>query len=107
MIKILEHKKVDKILYTCEQGDSLEGIAAMFGTSVQAIKDSNPLFSRVYSGCVLLLECVGKKRITVEPLQTLAMIACAHKTTVENLMRLNNLVTERVFVGMQLLVEEE
>lgn len=107
MIKILDEQKVDKILYTCEQGDTLESIATQFGTSVQVIKDSNPLFSRVYAGCVLLLESVGKKRITVEPLQTLAMIASEHNTTVVDLMRLNNLATERVFVGMQLLVEEE
>lgn len=107
MIEILERKKAAKFLYTCSQGDTLDTIALKFGTTVQEIRDSNPLFCGVYPGCMLCLCNVGKKRITVQPLQTLAMIANEHNVRVEAIMKQNNLKSERVFVGMQLLIEEE
>ncbi len=107
MIKILEQKKLDEILYTCCEGDSIESIASKFGTSVQEIRQCNPLLTNIYAGCMILLKNLGKKRVTVEPLQTLEMIADTHNTTVSKLMKLNDLKSERVFVGMQLLVEDE
>lgn len=106
MIKILEQKKLDEVLYTCGEGESLESVARKFGTSIQEIRQNNPLLVNVYEGCVILLKNLGKRRVTVEPLQTLYMIAEANNTTVETLMRLNELKSDKVFVGMQLFVDE-
>lgn len=107
MIKILEQKTSNEILYTCSESDSLESIAHKFGTTVQEIRQDNPMLTNVYCGCMLLLKNLGKTRITVEPMQTLSMIAEKNNTTVEKLIQINGLKSEKIFVGMQLFVEEK
>lgn len=107
MIKILEQKKLNEILYTCGEGESLESVANKFGTSVQEIRQDNPMLTNIYDGCMILIKNLGKRRITVAPLQNLAMIAEENNTTVDKIMRLNDLKSEKIFVGMQLFIEDE
>lgn len=107
MIKILEQEKRNEILYTCGDGESLESIAHKFGTSVQEIRQNNPMLTNVYSGCMILLKDFGKKRVIVEPLQTLSMIAERNNMTVDRLKQLNGLKSEKIFVGMQLFIEDK
>ena len=107
MIKVLSEVERDSILYTCREGDTIDSIARRFGTSLNSIKDSNPLFSGVYEGCILLLENISKSRITVEPLESIESIAEKYGTTVERIMKLTNLKSAKVFVGMQLLIDDK
>ena len=105
MIRILERRKLDSLLYRCVEGDTLENIATRFQISTEEIKRLNPLYSSVYPGCVLYLAGLGKRRVIVGPLETLYDIASKNNTTVDHVMRINNLSTEKVFVGMQILLD--
>lgn len=105
MIKILEKTSNSNLLYTCVEGDTLEGIANKFSITTADILRDNPLFSSVYAGCMLYLTGLGKKRIVVAPLQTLEMIANENNVTVQRIMELNGLKSPCVFVGMQLLID--
>lgn len=106
MIKIMPRQKIDKMLYVCKLGDTLDSIARDFGTSPSNILASNPLFSSVYPGCVLLLQNICKKTVVVQPMETLSSIAARYNTTVQKIIELNDLKSEYVFVGMQLLIED-
>lgn len=55
---------------------------------------------------MLLLSNISKRKITVEPLDSLETIATKYNTTPEKLVKLNNLKSTKVFVGMQLFVDE-
>ncbi len=107
MIKIVNQKNVNDFLYTCVSGDTLENIASRFGTSVVEIQKANPLLTSVYNGCMILLTNLGKTRVIVQPMQTLDDIAKQNNTTVESIKMLNNLKSDRLFVGMQLLIEDK
>ena len=106
MIEVLEKAKKDCILYTCVEGDTLNSIAQKFNLNVADIKRDNPLFSSVYAGCKLWLTGINKRKIIVEPLQSLYDIAVKYNTTVDSLIKINNLKSTSVFVGMQLLIED-
>ena len=107
MIKVLEQSTRNTLLYTCVAGDTLECIANKFGITTSDILRDNPLFSSVYPGCVLYLTNLGKKRVIVAPLETLDDIAKRYNVTVDEIMKTNNLVTRKVFVGMQLLIDKK
>lgn len=105
MIKVLGESRQDSILYVCAAGENLDSIARDFGISPAAIKRSNPLFSSVYPGCMLLLENTNKRQIVVGPLETLESIAVENNTTVEKIMKINNLKSSKIFVGMHLFLD--
>ncbi len=105
MIRIVEQPKLDNLLYRCVEGDTLESIASRYQISTEEIKRLNPLYSSVYPGCVIYLTGLGRHRVFVGPLETLYDIANKNHTTVEHIMRINNLSTDKVFVGMQLLLD--
>ena len=106
MIKIVE-SKANQVLYTSRIGDSLESIAMHFSVNVESILRDNPLFSTLYPGCVLLITGIGQKRVVVRPLQTLDEIAKENGVSKQNLMKRNNLTSEKVFVGMPLYIDKE
>ncbi len=104
---IIEKSSSKKFLYQCEPNDDLNSISNRFGVSIEQIKQDNPYFSNIYTGCVLLIGADNKKRIIVKPMQKLADIAREYDTTIAELIALNNLKSEQIFVGMQLVVRVE
>ena len=104
MIKKIDLKQ-DKCLYCCKEGDTLTKVAQAFGVTTDEILRLNPLFSEVYAGCLLYIEGMDRLKIVVKPMQTLATIAKENHTTIESIMKLNDLKSDKVFVGMQLYVE--
>ncbi len=106
MIKRLNIES-DCWIYRLKVGDTLESVAQMFQVSVEELKQANPLFSNAYSGCVLLINGIGRKRVVVGPMQTLEDVARHYNTTKEEIVKLNNLKSDRVFVGMQLYIKEK
>ena len=105
MIKILEKDKKDKFLYICQRDDTLESIMDKFNLTKEEFLYDNPLFSSVYEGCMLLISGIDRKKIIVKPLQTLFDIAKEYNMTVEDLISMNNLKSDKVFVGMQLIIK--
>ncbi len=105
MIKVLEKPAVDELLYTCVEGDTLNSIAQKFNISPDDIIRNNPLFSSVYAGCMLWLTDIGRRKIVVQPMQTLYDIASIYDVPVDRLIKINNLKSTKIFVGMQLKID--
>lgn len=105
MIKILEKEQTDNLLYTCVEGDTLNSIAEKFNITTDDIIRDNPLFSSVYPGCMLWLTDIGRRKIVVKPLQSLYDIASIYNVSVDKLIKLNNLKSTKIFVGMQLKID--
>ena len=106
MIKLIQDK-VQAMLYTVCEGDSLDSIATNFGISKERIIEDNPLFSSIYPGCVLYISGLGEQRIVVRPMQTLDDIAKIYGVDKEEIKKRNGLESDKVFVGMQIYIDKE
>lgn len=94
----------DPVVYTVVPGDTLSGIAAMFGTTYQKIAADNGIENPnlIYPGTVLYIYGVsggdapapapsGEEYYTVQPGDTLSGIAYAYGTTVDQLVAWNGI----------------
>lgn len=111
----------DFVMYTVKAGDSLYSIAQLYGTTVDKIKSDNKLTSNTLSiGQVLMLEdkvsgmtieeCFGEDIALEEEYviyvvkagDNLYSIAKKYDTTVAEIKRLNNLVSNNLSIGQEL-----
>ncbi len=112
--------------YTVKKGDSLYSIATKYGVSVNEIKSANNLSSNLLNiGQVLkikvgeetlgILECfgegyddIGKNYVTytVKKGDNLYSIAKKYNTSVDNIIRLNNLTSTSLSIGQVLKIKE-
>ena len=95
-------------IYVVQRGDSLYSIAKKFNVSVDAIKSSNNLQNNLISvGQKLVIpgftESTGSNiNYVVQKGDSLYSIASKYNTTVDNIKRLNNLVTNTLTIGQTL-----
>ena len=102
----------ETITYTVKKGDTLYSIAKTYDTTVDAIKELNNLTSNTLSINTTLQIPTSKiietptttKTHIVEPGDTLYSLARKYNTTVDNIKRLNNLQTNLLTVGQQILI---
>lgn len=112
--------------YSVKRGDSLYSIAKQFGTTVNQIKQDNGLYSNLLTiGQVLRIkvgeeligveECFGEgysdldknyMMYTVKKGDSLYSIARNYNTSVDELMRLNNLTNTNLSIGQVLKIKE-
>lgn len=96
----------DTIDYTVQAGDSLWLIANRFGTTVDAIMRLNGLATDLLRiGQVLKVpssQTPSYTEYTVQPGDSLWLIARKYGTTVDAIMRLNGLTTDRLSIGQVL-----
>lgn len=100
------------VIHVVARGDTLSAIARRYGTTVQAIMQLNGLSSTtIHVGQRLRLPHGSPLPDPVTPLvyvvqrgDTLHKIAIRYGTTVEALMRLNDLNSDRIYVGQRLRV---
>ena len=91
--------------YTVERGDSLWSIAKRFNVGVNEIKNANNLTSNLISvGQKLIIPGVAPSDQTnvtyiVQKGDSLYSIANANNTTIDELVNLNDLVTNNIYVG--------
>ena len=101
----------DEIVYKVKAGDSIYSIAEKYHTTVKSIKELNNLTSEdLVEGMGLIIKLdipemtKGTEYYTVEPGDSLYSIATKHNTTVNIIKRLNNLSTNLITIGQQLVV---
>ncbi len=102
-------EKSDQIsVYVVREGDSLSGIANMFGVTVNTIRWTNNISgSTISPGQTLVILPISGVRHTVESGDTLASIAKKYKGDLKEIMSFNNLKEgEKLAVGDTVIVPE-
>lgn len=98
------------VYYTVKSGDNLYSIAQKFNTSVSELKEINNLGTNTLSiGQQLLIpekDVTGKNYYIVVSGDNLYSIARKNNTTVNELMKLNNLTSANLSVGQRLRIPE-
>ncbi|MBE6152661.1 MAG: LysM peptidoglycan-binding domain-containing protein [Firmicutes bacterium] len=96
------------ITYTVKSGDSLWSIAKRYNTTVDEIKNLNNLTSNILSiGQQLLIPNNSSENTTIYTVKSgdnLYSIANRYNTTVNELKQLNNLTSNTLSIGQQLLI---
>lgn len=93
--------------YTVQKGDSLWSIAKKFGVTVDEIKKANNLTTNMLSiGQVLSIPIVEESSniYVVQKGDSLYKIAGKYNTTVNELIKLNNLTSQNLSIGQKLLI---
>ena len=93
--------------YTVQKGDSLWSIAKQFGVAVDEIKKANNLTTNMLSiGQVLSIPTVEESSnvYIVQKGDSLYKIAGKYNTTVNELIKLNNLTSQNLSIGQKLLI---
>lgn len=96
--------------YTVKKGDTLYGIAHKFGLTVEKLKDLNNLKSNTLNiGQKLLVVDTLKEgnKYTVQKGDTLYSIAKKYNTTVDEIMKLNDLKSNALSIDQVLLIPAE
>ena len=97
----------DNVVYTVQKGDSLYSIAKKFNTSVSAIQDLNNLNNTNLSiGQELMIPVSNNDNVTytVQKGESLYSIAKKFNTTVNEIKRKNNLTSNLLSIGQELII---
>lgn len=103
-MKIINCNTFDRVLVLVKKGDTLQEIAQCYNTHTHNIIRNNPNIE-LYEGEMVIIVRNNKKTHIVKPMQSLKSIALQHQTTVDNLIKINNLKSTRLFVGQMLMLE--
>lgn len=99
-------KLLDRVYYRVQDGDSLESISREHSASINNITRNNPDIP-LYVGEVVRID---RDRIIyhiVTPADTLAKIADKYKTSVEDIIKSNNLMSTQLYLGQRLEIEDK
>ena len=109
-LAICNEDNVENNVYTVQSGDTLYSIARRFNTTVDEIKRLNNLTSDILSiGQQLIIPTTGSSGsnnqiYTVQSGDTLYSIARRFNTSVDDIKRLNNLTSDILSIGQQLII---
>ena len=109
LLDYIGYSKDDLDYYTVKSGDTLYSIAKKYGITVDKLKDLNNLNSNMISVNQKLLVNDQKKDQTtntyvVEKGDTLYSIAKKYSTTVSKIKELNNLKSDTLSIGQELII---
>ena len=96
--------------YIVKEGDTLYSIAKKYNISVDKIKELNKLTSNnIYKGQILLLKEKKENNniYQVKKGDTLYSIAREYNNTVEELKRLNNLTSNELYIGDEIIIPQK
>lgn len=101
----------EEIIYTVKQGDSLYSIAKKYNTTVNKIKETNFLKSdnlKVGKKIIIIKEEKPTGELyTIMPGDTLYSLAIKNNTTVNEIKKANNLITNDLIIGQQIIIPKD
>jgi LysM repeat protein len=102
-VTILE-KNLSNVFYHVYKGDNLESIAKKLNTTINIIKQSNPLsdLDNLEEGDILFISKCFKYVYITKPLDSLESIAKNFNVSVQYIKEVNNI--ENIFVGERILI---
>ena len=107
-LRVVQNSETNDNTYTVKAGDSLYSIAKKYNVSVEALKQANNKTSNLLSiGEVLIIPGMTPSSNRIHVVQagdTLYNIAKIYNTTVNDIIKLNNLTNTTLMIGQRLLV---
>ena len=103
-MEIINCNTFDKILVRVQRGDTMQSIAQTYNTNVCNILRNNPNID-LYEGEMVKIVRNNKNTHIVKPMETLELIANQYDITVDKLVKINNLKSNRLFIGQMLQIE--
>ena len=97
-MEIIKANDGKNIWYRVQKNDTLESIASNFNISAASIMRNNPTIE-LYEGEMVKILFGTKTSHVVKPMETLASIAQKYNVGVEQIVKINNLTSHRVFIG--------
>lgn len=104
-MKLDDCNKGDFVWVQIKMGDTLNSILQQYSTNVNNIIRNNPNIDLYEGEIVKIMNKTGNYHI-VKPLETLHTIAQKYGTTIEELIKLNNLNSKRLFIGQSLKINQ-
>ena len=93
-----------KLIHTVEKNQTLSSIAKLYNTSSVSISNINK--TPIHEGQRLIIEQKSGKLHVVKPFETLSKIATKYGVSENELLRLNNLQSSKLYIGQQILICE-
>lgn len=107
-----------QIIYTVQPGDTLNGIAKLYGSTINEIVDVNNITNPnlIYPGSIILIPVEeediesppGSIIYTVQPGDTLYIISLLFKVSVQSILELNNITNPAlIYPGLKIVMPKE
>jgi len=92
--------------YQVKKHDTISSIQQQFGVNSSAIKRNN-YNTDLYEGEVVKIINKSNTLHIVKPMENLQTIAKIYNTSIEKLAKINNLTSNRLFIGQTLIVNSD
>ena len=102
-MELIECGKQNIVWYQVLKGDTLDMILTKFSNKSKVVRN-NPNID-LYEGEMIKIEINNNTNHIVKPMETLTKIANKYDKNIEDLIKLNNLKTTKLFIGQILKID--
>lgn len=99
----IEEIKQTNLVYKVKQNETLNDISKKFNATIETLKIENGI-SDVEFGDVIIIPEKNLALHVVKPAETLVNIAKQYSTTINHIMKINNLTSHNLFIGQKLII---
>lgn len=104
-MKLIDCNNSDFIFVQVKDGDNLESILNRYSVTINNIIRNNPNIDLYEGEIIKILRKMSKLHI-VKPMETLNSISQKYDISIDELVKLNNLTTKRLFIGQSLRIDD-
>ena len=103
-MEIIDCSSADCVLYQVQRGETIEQLSNRFA-NCKLVRNNPSIMA--YEGEIIKIIRQPRKRHIVKPMENLDIIASRNNTTAEKLVELNNLTSNRLFVGQTIIIDSQ
>lgn len=104
-MKLINCDNQDIVYYQIKKGDNINTIIKKFNIQNNSIIRNNPSID-LYEGEIIKIRRKANILHIVKPMDSLEKIATKYSTSVDELIKLNNLNSTRLFVGQVIIISQ-